>query len=786
MPNALLDLNVSPRQLSYRPGGEPAAFGAIATNLSDRFASFQVALRAVGVREQPRGEWYRVEPEVSAKIPPGARFNFQALLLGEPIRERLALEQNENLASSGIVDIEVRVLSLDLEGGEARERIRLAIAPGDRAIPLGLKLPVREFEEAPGERFEIRVELENLGYQPTRARLELAGLPPAWLPDGTQQALILAPRQEAEVTFIGQLPSAQEVLGGTYPFVARATHTGGVASEAGGTVEVLPAGSLKLSRHPEAIELPSRRARLPWQRAATASTDRSIDQSIDISLENESNVTELARVSIEPPPDYTGTWEFEPSSEITVGPYATGRVRLTIRPQRNRLWRLRNFTFVIMAKAIERRVDWEQSELATVRVHPQIPLWLSLSSLFSLASLVYWLSWMNAASPIFFHNRAVNSVEFNERGTDVISGSNDSEIIEWDLAGFNWIFVNPQRQEIPVSDAGAGTEERGTGAEDKAVTVVRYRPLGNDRVAVGLENGVIQIWNLRQPGEKPAPERVFSYNRADRVFDLRFALDSQTLYSAHGRGTLIGWRLKAPTAAASPLVLLPACPSGSRAGLAELEQELASNPAIARARQFDFAIYSMIWVGEARNLLAVAGERNQLVLADGTLRRCQSIPYGSGGTRRDYITALTAAKSLLVSADNQGTISVWRVVTLNDASEAPARVTLVDRWRAGKPNSLSPAVRSLALSADACYLVSGGDDGRIVVWPLDTGGKRARDSGRQLFPWWWWDRLFRTAIASTDVTTSREMLRIVSGSSDTQVRVFKYRRPTGSPPGQCR
>ena len=149
-----------------------------------------------------------VEPEVSAKIPPGARSHFQVVLVGEQLQEQLALEQEEDAAASGVVDLEVRVLSLDLEGGEARERLRLAIEPSKKPIPLRLRLWQRDLRGKPEERVEIRIEVENPSYhQYVRAHLELSGLAAAWFPDGTQQTIALPPREAAEVTFICQLPS---------------------------------------------------------------------------------------------------------------------------------------------------------------------------------------------------------------------------------------------------------------------------------------------------------------------------------------------------------------------------------------------------------------------------------------------------------------------------------------------------------------------------------------------------------------------------------------------------
>jgi len=778
MPQPLLHLDVTPQQLSYEPGGALPQFGATVTNCSDRFASLQLALRATGLSDQPPGEWYRVEPEVSAKIPPGDRCEFRVVAIAEHLQRQLALEQHEAAAPSGTVDLEVRAFSLDLAASEERAYLRLAIAPDRRPIVLPLALPQRHFREAPGTRFAIGVDLQNPSYhQSATVRLDLLGLPSAWLPDGARQTLTLAPRQATHAEFICALPLPSDALADRcYLFDLQAVPDGGTPSTTAGTLEIQVDGTLDFTCTPRDVAIPPR-PRRPRLAAGAGSTT--------LEITNHSNAAVPVAIAVEPvrPARFRVEATCEPSPpDGIVPPQASRTVQVTLTPA-PRQGIARVLTWVVRQRATLRAnaiatetspLDWSEDRTLTALVHPRLPLWLTgLAGLFALGAC-WWLSFLNPDSPLFYHRGAVNSVQLNGRGTDAISGASDARLIEWDVEGFRQVFANPERQRVRVVEPTAAADETAGG---KAVRVVRFRPFENDRVAVGLENGTIQVWNLLDL--ENADPQVLVQNRANRVLDLRFAPDSRSLYSGHGDGLLLEWHLDrlSPSDAGTPQ-LLPTCP-GDRPFDPETSRQLANTADLRRARQLDFAIYSLAWVGADPEYLAAAGERNQLVLLDPTLNRCQPIPYNSGGIQSDYITAIASAPerpALFASADNRGTISVWRIAT----ATADPSVTLVDRWQAGAADNLFPAIRGLALTADACYLVSGGDDARVVLWPLAASGQRAPEypEGVRLFPnaleslWFALTRSrARRAIHSVDIRRVGDTLYVASGSQDTQVRL---------------
>ncbi|MGK7916337.1 MAG: WD40 repeat domain-containing protein, partial [Prochloraceae cyanobacterium] len=202
----------------------------------------------------------------------------------------------------------------------------------------------------------------------------------------------------------------------------------------------------------------------------------------------------------------------------------------------------------------------------------------------------------------------------------------------------------------------------------------------------------------------------------DRVLALEFSQDSRYLFSGHGSGRVIQWKV-------------------------DYNRKNWSNTcnqqAVVRQKKFGFAVYALKFVGEDQrklaitggddedgffsSKLAVTGRYNQLLVLNSLEDKTPlKFRYPLGGQQK-YIQSLDTAEfrpDLLVSADNQGRISLWDLqkCLVNQPCQP------VEQWLEGHKGE---GVRSVALSADGCYLVSGGDDGRVMLWSLNSQGKLA-------------------------------------------------------------
>ncbi|NER83989.1 MAG: hypothetical protein F6K42_31490 [Leptolyngbya sp. SIO1D8] len=129
---------------------------------------------------------------------------------------------------------------------------------------------------------------------------------------------------------------------------------------------------------------------------------------------------------------------------------------------------------------------------------------------------------------------------------------------------------------------------------------------------------------------------------------------------------------------------------------------------------------------------------------------------------------------LLAAGDSQGYVSLWNLET---CLAAVNQCEPVDEWLAHG----GQAVRSVALSADGCHLVSGGDDGRARLWQLSGAGERRldwadRDTGDVL-------RRSRKPLNSVDIRQQARQLLVVSGGDDRTVRLNRVRLRAND---QCR
>ena len=715
-----LDVRLSDKSLELVPGQQPAQLGVRVINRSDRLTSFQIELLAAGSDTAASSHWYSLSPKVSAVTPPGDTSEFQVTLLDTPLPGFL-----------GWVSLTVRVYALELKA-EERQVLRLKISPPEGTIPLKLELLKPIVRTRPGQAATLPVRIYNLTQLTVGCLVRCDGLPRSWFNDSEQgpgqaleQGVDLLPQQWTTVEFSPILPALSEALARSLPLTVQAEVPGSPPVTAAGRLEILPVGRLAFRPPSPARQFLPRH--WPWQ-----SAERRRAAEYQLIFENASNLEPQLSVDLDSDNPDLLQWRLA-SPEAPWHPGTEQINTLHLRAPRPWFGRTQTHWIDVRARLSDERLGKPVPESRPLRldVAPVVPLWLAILVGVGGLWLLWLLSWFNPANPWFGHRAAVNSVRFDGLGQTVVSGSNDQTAIFW--RGHS--FFNPFANQLMGRVAAA----------DKAVRVASYRPEDNNLLAVGLENGEIQLWDLL------SGDRTLAFSpdeqRDDRVLDLLFSPDSQTLFSSHGSGTVMRWSLASPSVD----------PSSQR---------------LLQSEPFPFAAYSLAAVGGDRQMVAVAGRYNRLALWDWQGDRQQSVTLTPGG-QDDYVTSLATAEAepnWLAIADNQGYITL---LDLESCLSTPGDCQVIDRWAA---NASGEPVREVALTRDGCFLASVGDDGQAMIWPLFRGRRNGRFATGQV--------VARTAskLNSVDVMVRRNRLWLVYGADDSRVRVYRTRLPNA----ECR
>ncbi len=667
-----IGLKMPQKELNLKIGSEKNSFPVVVINDSNQFASFQIDIIPSGIDVQDINyEWFTVSPDVSVKIPPGDLVEFVVSIIETPIS-----------GFTGIMNITVRVFSIELRE-ENRAVMRIILEEGAGRSQLDLDAPFYKIQATPLEDTEIPILVGNPSKQNTNVTLTCIGLPDSWLPKGNIQQFPLKPGAKFKTAFLCNPPFDHEAISKLYNFTVAVSHTNGSPSESQCTLEVLPKGSLEFLCSPKKQTIPANRTWTSWWKlwqsspaifTLIADNASNLPQKIDFEIENVLTS------------DYSDfSFEISPN-EATVEPFSKTELSLEINKSRSWFAKVQKLYLFVKANWQDPRVNTvDEIQAVEVVIQPVIPMILVMILTLLMLIPTWWLSWLNPNSPFPPHKGAVTSVQFDGTGTYGISSSNDRTMRKWDVDGFYLPWVN--------QDLGS------IGEAQKAIRVARFRPVNNDLVAAGLENGEIQIWDAHNIGKSPLA--TFSNQSDDRVFDLAYTLDSRTLFSGHGSGTVLRWDL----------------------------QNLFTNPPTqpSQIKKFDFAVTSIALVGKDDSTLAIAGRYNQLVLWNWVKDTVKVIPYPKLGKQEekggqdDYIQSISATdrkRNMLATGDNQGYIAIWDLKTCLQ-SDRPCE--MLDGWESahhGKP------VRSVAFSDEGCYLASGGDDKEVMLWMLTGNGKR--------------------------------------------------------------
>jgi WD40 repeat protein len=739
-------LDGSATDSSATTNADENAFAVTVTNESQSFASFQLELSTPGVTADAVNEWYRVEPQICTKKPPGASTTFEVVILRSPIP-----------VYETTIDLLLRVFSIEHRNLFTTQKLSLTIYKPKQTLVLSL--PTEDFKAAPSDRVEIPVLLSNYSASTLEAKLVLIGLDP-WV-ENAEQILRVDPTQPTKARFVCQIPADPTLLSQRYPFTVQATPAvrGPIPPAVRGSLEILPLGMVEFRCQPTHQQIPPAKPHAVRFSAQSPAQSPAQTVAYQVQLQNASHLPQ--QVNITASEVDRQTFGLTLPQPVILAPGAIESLSVTVDKPRHWLGGKRHFEFDLTAEVYEpdarnyshrTRAVPERQRLG-LTVLSRIPNWLlGLLALLLLAGLLW--RWLLLPQ----HRAAVNSVRLDGNASTVFSGSSDQSILRWQVD--NHLFrrlAHRLKYEEPIASSLG-----------RAVRVIRLKPADNNIVAAGLENGTIQLWDVL--GNQPE-QTLFSDN--DRVFDLTFSPDSRYLFSGHGSGQVRQWDLAQPSpqSSAQPsdqprLRLIPNPISFSIAALTTYQPE----PDVS-------------WIG-------IAGQFNQLLFWDWTNRRVYQVqpvpPMTLSGGQYQYIESLAISSQTLVTADNQGYITIWdlakrqcsaiqdldlKFIEVQGASRrrvegGNCRVPILDRWNSGHGKK---PVRSVAITQNGVYLASVGDDSRVKLWQLQQGQRATGwQNGRTLAQ-------LNANLYGVDIQAAEQNLIITVAAANRQV--YAYRVP---------
>lgn len=744
------------------------AFKVMVVNESEQFASFQVKLSVPGIDSDKVAEWYKIEPEFGTKKPPGASTPFDISITRPPLP---VYDQP--------IDLLLEVFSIEYPRLRTKQSLSLVVA--EPSQPLTLVLPNSSIKAIPSDRVEVPVLLHNTSRNAIEVRqLVCTGIDVEWFEGKSAiQRLTVEPNYPARASFFVNIPLDLTFPLESFEFTVEAISN--IKREipmARGVLEVIPPGIVEFACSAKLQRIPSR----------AFSFFLSPPAAYLIELKNTSNTPQRIHLTSA----YAEPLTLQLPDPFALNPAQQQSVTLFSKIKRPWWgWRKRH-AFIVDAEVLDLKLDEPSARVRTVplkqelelEVLPIISPWLLLVSGALLLGLL-WLYWLlNPRSP---HIAPVNAVRMDGNAGTVFSASSDRQILRWGVnnAPFQ---VPPRRLEFEgrvnqnLADNTVGTARE----PDRAVRVIRLKPEDNNVIAAGLENGTIQLWDVLG---NIAQRNLFSAN--DRVFDLDFTPDSRYLFSGHGSGQIRQWDLT--SSGQKPvrrIILTPTSMSIAALGVYQPEPNTS--------------------------LVAIAGQYNKLLLWDwvgGTvydvaypLKTDALSAFSPIQGQFHYIESVAIAQNVLVTADNQGLITIWdlanrkcqlSMVQPNSQAKNPqmiqrtpknsqgnnpqandeltsrlawgqCQIPVLDQWGDGHDEK---AVRAIAITPDGAYLASGGDDGRVKLWFLNNGKRRDNwQQGKVLAS-------LSSRVHSVDIKVSRVAGYIFVTSDAPEHQVKLYREP---------
>lgn len=759
-------------------------------NDSSHFSSFRLRLSAFNLRGDTSNlksetpiKWYRVEPVICAKKPPGAEVEFKVVITRPPTP-----------LYETTIDIELEVFSIEHPHLRATETLKLEIQKPDPAFRV--ELPTPHLQTAPGKEFKIPVLIYNYSAKAVDATVALKGENLENLAlrnargDKPPLPLQLASGYPTSVEFLGTVPADQvhqklnfEIT--LLPDQASTSEQSNRPSPAEGTLEILPPGVVEFACN-ESLRQQTVPAR--WQ----VLLKRQVEVTYPLIFRHRGNHPIAIDTAVELKPELPGMVHPTMLTTPTIAPGKDHEPSLKIAVTRAWVGWSRQAQ-ITLKPAIKKDGNQDISVIQAVppelrlglTVKPLVPGWLLL---LVLLGLPLWWFWPRP-------QEVITSVRIDNLGNTVFSGSQDETVTRWRID--QW-FGRPGSSYLRREQYLPNANQKNFGS---SVEVIRLSP-DQKEIAVGLKNGQIRRLATHPDTREPVILTAAGTNqsKANRVFDLVFAKTGDRLYSSHGSGHVYEWNWQDR----------------------QIQQEIRS---IRPPVTFAISALAVYQPNTQPAWVIFAGQYNRLMLWDtatqGKATMIYHLPYEVNSTQNDqaaqfmpivgessYITTLAIAENVLVTGDNRGYVTAWNLPDLADLKQhcrplkqptlqfevsgpgrslkqiqaqhcQPAVLPIIHTWQ----NPSGQAIRSVSLSVDRdrLYLASAGDDGAVRVRAWDFKQKQLcneMELGGAGMGWQSTKRLLKTV----DLVTIKDHILVVSGDNQNHVTLYPQKLNFRCPP----
>jgi WD40 repeat protein len=676
-------------------------------NGSKQFTSFQLELTAKGLESESNLDWYKVEPEICTKNPPGSETDFHIAITKPPIP-----------AYDSTIDLILTTFSIEDEKLSNSQKIKLKVESPQKKIDI--QLPIKQFRGKPGETIEIPVTITNISPKFVDIKLKLSGLEDFEIKNNNFD-LQIKPSITQTINFFCQIPQQPTKI--SYQFkLEHLSLNNFCQSYDEGDIEILPYGIIEFQCNNPIQSIPNEKGNQA--------------NIVCYELEFTNHTYSKEKVNLSLIGKDVSKCHFEHSDSILLQRNGhtsdNDKPKIDIKVRKERPWFgwKRKYNFAISPHLesgskveIKPKLD---SEILRLNVSPIIPFFLQVLGLLSIPLLILWLNYLRTPS---HHTAPVTSVRLTDIAGTVISGSSDGTIRHWQFNDSLW-----------------GNQSNLTYKEESDITkpirVIRSKPGTQDRVAVGLENGKIELRDLslkdfKETYFKPGDEK-------NRVFDLEFTSDSQTLIAAYGSGRIRVWNLDKADKNNSniPKEEINANFTISTLGISE-NDDLPLVVVGGRYNRLAFWNWKKSQsesekVGENKNENESKSKKIIYHLPYNTLNEDTKPRFLPISGKESYITSLIIAdrKNLLVTADNKGFINSWDLRKVRECIKNPNNqknkpdsqiVELVDcvdgKTIHNNRNDKFPSIRSIAMTKNESYLASAGDDGYVRIFKIKDKGQ---------------------------------------------------------------